>query len=124
MHTSSSTALLLRQEPVKEIVVRIVNPPGDDGSPPAPDRACKLMGRVAFALRELMLAGERGLTAIERPAYRWSDYVFRLRGMGIVVETIREPHGGPYAGHHARYVLRTPLQVVSVTYAGEARNAA
>ncbi len=124
MYTSSNTALLLRQEPVQEIIVLIANPPSEDGGETAPEHECKLTGRVAFALRELILAGERGLTAIERPAYRWSDYIFRLRAVGIVVETIREPHGGAYAGHHARYVLRTPLRVVSVTYAGEGRNAA
>ena len=124
MTLSYNTSLLLRQAPVKELVVRIVNPPGEDGSPAAPDRECTLVGRIAFGLRKLILAGERGLTAIERPAYRWSDYVFKLRGVGIVVETIREPHDGPYAGDHARYVLRSPVQDVEVTLAGEGRNAA
>lgn len=70
-------------------------------------------GRAAFALDRLMVAGDRGLTPITDPAPRWSDYVFKLRRAGVVVETIDEEHFGPYAGTHARYVLRSPVEVIS-----------
>lgn len=69
-------------------------------------------GRDAWALAELLQAGERGVTPIERPAPRWSHYVYKLRGFGFAIETNDEPHGGPYAGSHARYVLRSPVEVV------------
>ena len=31
---------------------------------------------------------------------------------GIVIETIRETHGGPFAGQHARYVLRSLITIL------------
>lgn len=69
-------------------------------------------GREAWALLSLVAAGERGCTPIDNPAPRWSAYVFDLRQLGIVVETIHEPHAGPFPGTHARYVLRSPVAVL------------
>jgi hypothetical protein len=69
-------------------------------------------GRVAWALNELLVAGESGCTPIDNPAPRWSDAVFKLRRDGIDVETVTEKHGGPYAGHHARYLLRSLVAVL------------
>ena len=79
---------------------------------PATDREFTLTGREHWAADELIKAGPVGVTPIERPAPRWSAYVFDLRRMGISIETIHEPHGGAYPGNHARYVLRTPLEPV------------
>lgn len=76
-------------------------------------RTLSVKGRDAWALDALLRAGERGVTPIERPAPRWSQYVFKLRRAGLVVETIDEPHAGAYAGHHARYVLRSQVEVVT-----------
>jgi hypothetical protein len=36
--------------------------------------------------------------------------VFKLRRRGIDIAAIAEAHGGPYAGTHARYVLRSRVQ--------------
>lgn len=72
----------------------------------------KVKGRVAWTLDNLIRAGERGCTPIDHPAPRWSDYVFKLRKAGVVVETIDEKHGGAYKGEHGRYVLRTTLEVI------------
>jgi hypothetical protein len=69
-------------------------------------------GREAWALTALIAAGERGCTPIENPGPRWSGYVHDLRKLGISIETIREPHGGPFAGEHARHVLRSPVVVL------------
>ncbi len=69
-------------------------------------------GRDAWALGNLIAAGEKGCTPIDHPGPRWSHYVFKLRGGGLVIETIDERHDGPYAGSHARYVLRTPVTVI------------
>jgi hypothetical protein len=68
-------------------------------------------GRDADTLEKLQAAGERGLTPIEYPAPRWSHYVFKLRGLGFIIETIDEPHGGAFAGTHARYVLRSQVEI-------------
>ena len=87
---------------IKRLTVRL----GEEG----PTLAVK--GRVAWTLNELLRAGTRGVTPIERPAPRWSDYVFKLRKAGVVVETIDERHGGTYSGDHGRYVLRSPVVVV------------
>ena len=64
-----------------------------------------LCGRTFWALRELLAAGSRGVTPIDDPGPRWSDYVFKLRNLGIAVETVTERHGGPFPGTHPRYGL-------------------
>lgn len=69
-------------------------------------------GRNAWTLDQLYRAGAVGCTAISNPAPRWSHYVFKLRGMGFDIETITEAHSGQFAGHHARYVLRSPISLV------------
>jgi hypothetical protein len=71
-----------------------------------------LRGRHAWALFELISGGIVGVTPIERPAPRWSHYIFKLRRAGIIIETIDERHSGPFAGSHARYLFRSPLHVI------------
>lgn len=63
-------------------------------------------GRIRWALDNLRKAGGTGCTPIAQPAPRWSAYIHSLREMGVAIETIFEKHGGDFAGHHARYVLR------------------
>ncbi|QRM31969.1 hypothetical protein JO965_13790 [Microvirga sp. VF16] len=82
----------------------------------------KFVGRFAWALFQLIQAADMGCTPIDQPAPRWSNYVFRLRRQGIVVETITEGHAGAYAGTHARYVLRSAVEVLKVVRAGEKRH--
>jgi hypothetical protein len=81
-------------------------------------------GRDAWALAALIDAGERGCTPLDHVGPRWSGYVHKLRKAGVVVETIRERHGGPFAGQHARYVLCSALTVVDRVHLGEERGAA
>lgn len=76
-------------------------------------RLLNLKGREAWALGELIRAGNEGCTPIDTPGPRWSDYVFKLRRRGIDIATVTEPHDGPYAGHHARYVLRATVHRLS-----------
>ena len=90
-----------------------------DGSPER-----KFNGRYAWALNELLQTGGKGCTPIERPAPRWSHYVFRLRREGVMIETIYETHAGAYAGTHARYVLRSKVEVRKVIHAGHRCQAA
>jgi hypothetical protein len=73
-----------------------------------------LRGRDAWALQQLQAANDNGCTPIDNPAPRWSAYVHKLRKAGIVAETIRERHGGPFAGEHARYVLRTEITILEI----------
>ena len=73
----------------------------------------ELAGREEWALSHLLAAGDHGCTPIDTPGPRWSDYVFKLRRRGIDVATITETHGGPYAGHHARYILRSKVERLS-----------
>lgn len=70
------------------------------------------VGRDAWALLELVKEGPRGATPINNPGPRWSAYVFNLRRMGLSIQTIDEPHGGPFAGTHARYVLKSRVEVI------------
>jgi winged helix domain-containing protein len=60
----------------------------------------------------LIGAGERGCTPIDTPGPRWFTYVHDLRKLGFAIETIRERHGGPFAGEQARYVLRSPVVIL------------
>ena len=73
-------------------------------------REIVLMGRDRWALEMLMLAGPRGITAIEMNGPRLHAYIFDLRhehGLSIVRED--EPHGGDFPGHHGRYFLKSKV---------------
>ena len=72
-----------------------------------------IKGRLAWCLRELLTAGDKGITAYAKPTPHVSDYVRRLRkNYGFRIETEREKHGGLYPGIHARYRLKSEVQVV------------
>ena len=70
-------------------------------------------GRDAWALDELIKAGEQGCTPIDTPGPRWSSYVHKLRALGLAIVTVREAHGGPYKGTHARYILQSVVRRVA-----------
>jgi hypothetical protein len=78
------------------------------------DKIKTFEGRMAWAMGQLISAGASGCTPITHPGPRWSDYVFKLRREGVSIETVHETHGGAYAGHHARYVLRTRVTVIEM----------
>lgn len=63
-------------------------------------------GRDRWALEALIAAGSQGCTPIDTPGPRWSGYVHNLRTLGVPIETVTEAHDGPFAGTHARYILR------------------
>jgi hypothetical protein len=71
-----------------------------------------LIGRGAWAFRQLKAANARGCTPIDHPGPRWAAYVHKLRKAGFSIETITENHGGPFAGKHARYVLHSEVTVL------------
>ncbi|TBH34705.1 hypothetical protein ELG66_01615 [Rhizobium leguminosarum] len=77
-----------------------------DGAP------TKVVGRDAWALQNLVKAGEGGCTPIDHPGPRWSHYVFKLRRVGFTIQTLDESHGGPFPGSHARYVLRSEVEIL------------
>lgn len=69
-------------------------------------------GRDAWALQELHAAGPMGCTPIDNPGPRWSGYVHKLRKKGLDIETVHESHSGTFAGHHARYILRSRVSII------------
>lgn len=74
-------------------------------------RRVELVGRFAWTLRQLMQAGPTGLTTLDKPAPRWSEYVRSLRhDHRINIETVRERHDGPFPGGHGRYILRAAVR--------------
>lgn len=79
-----------------------------------------ITGREAWALDQLITAGAQGVTPITHVGPRWSEYIRRLRGRGIDIETIHEGHSGAFAGRHGRYVLRSPITVLETKTAAEA----
>jgi hypothetical protein len=72
-------------------------------------------GRTAQTLALLIECGARGFTSGEASPLGWarrtSDYVFRLRGLGVPIETVRETTTD--GAIIARYILAGPLAVVS-----------
>ncbi len=82
----------------------------------------RLKGREAWTLAHLIGAGETGIIPLDRPAPRWSAYVHSLRKRGLEIDTIDEPHAGPYSGTHGRYVLRTSLAVLKAVFAEDKRS--
>lgn len=73
-------------------------------------------GRNAWALMELLRAGPSGCTPIDNPGPRWSAYVFNLkREHGLAIETAHESHRGQFPGSHARYILRSNVEIVTST---------
>lgn len=75
-------------------------------------------GRDAWALQRLLDHPE-GVTPIHVPGPRWSGYVFNLRALGVLIETVHEKHGGDFPGTHARYLLRNEIEILEVR-SGEA----
>lgn len=72
-----------------------------------------LTGRDAWALSRLVLAENGGVTPLSEPTGpRWSAYIHKLRRQGLDIETITETHGGAFPGTHARYVLRSDVQLL------------
>jgi hypothetical protein len=55
----------------------------------------ELAGREEWALSHLLAAGATGCTSFSHP--------------GIDITTLAEPHGGPFAGTHGRYILRSKV---------------
>jgi hypothetical protein len=86
-------------------------------------QAFTVQGRDAWALLELLGAGAKGCTPIDNPGPRWSAYVFNLRGFSLVIETVHESHRGPFPGSHARYVLRSHVEVIARSGVPESRAA-
>jgi hypothetical protein len=73
-----------------------------------------VLGREAWALLELLKTGSQGCTPIDHPGPRWSAYVYALRHeCGLDIETLHETHKGPFPGNHARYVLRSAVEILS-----------
>jgi hypothetical protein len=82
----------------------------DDGS----ETPFTALGRVRWMLESLIEAGPKGCTPIDCPGPRFSAYVHSLRQSGVEIETIHEPHGGEFSGHHGRYVLRSQVRPVGM----------
>lgn len=75
----------------------------------------KANGREAETLIALINSGSHGITALEAFhggwAVRLAAYVNNLRRMGVDIRTIREAHEG---GSHGRYMLMSPVVIVSL----------
>ena len=82
----------------------------------------RLKGREAWTLAQLIGAGKTGVIPLDRPAPRWSAYVHTLRKRGLEIDTVDEPHAGPYSGTHGRYFLRTSLEVLKTVFAEDKRS--
>jgi hypothetical protein len=83
------------------------------------DRPITFIRREAWMAHLLIERGEQGVTTLDTPGARLSQYVMKIRRQGVVIETIPVKHSGPYAGTHDRYVLRSPLSIVKVVRTGE-----
>jgi hypothetical protein len=87
-------------------------------------REITISGRPAWTLDWLLERGAQGITSIERPAFRLSDYIFKLKKHGLDIETKHEGHGGPFAGSHGRYILQTSVKVLETIRQNDRRKPA
>lgn len=74
--------------------------------------AFTVKGQTAKALRALVAAGGRGVTALEVStwALRFAAYCHDLKHKhGLAIETLSEKHDG---GWHGRHVLRSHVELV------------
>jgi hypothetical protein len=62
-----------------------------------------------------MTAGADGCSYIDRPAPHWPGYIYQLQNIGLVIESIREAHGGEFPGRHARYYLRSAVVIIETS---------
>lgn len=70
------------------------------------------VGREAWTLLHLINVGSAGVTTLDQPAPRWSHYIYKLRGAGLVISTDYEKHKGDYPGTHGRYRLETHVSIL------------
>jgi hypothetical protein len=74
-------------------------------------RLVTVVGRDAWMLGKLVQAGAKGCATLEQPAPRTSHYIWKLRHTyGIAISSVEEEHGGPFAGHHVRYILQQRVE--------------
>ena len=97
--------------PVVELLASI------DGKPPD-----KFVGRFAWTLNELSQAGREWLHPDRAASASLESLCVPLRRDGVAIETVNEGHKGPFAGHHARYVLRSNVEVLKTVRQGEGRS--
>lgn len=71
-------------------------------------------GGLLRTLRALVVQRARGATFGGEPAPHLSAHLFTLRALGLVIDAIPEPRGGPFPGSHGRYVLRTVVAIGGV----------
>ena len=77
------------------------------------------VGREAWCLAQLIVTGTQGVTPLERPAPRWSDYVFRLRKRGLpnnVIEAITAQVFSYMAAKKKGLPLPPPVQTDPTLY--------
>lgn len=73
-------------------------------------------GRVAWCLKELLNAGDLGITGYDGSAPRVAAYIHTLRSLyHLEIETELETHSGSYPGRHARYRLRSEIRLLRDT---------
>lgn len=82
----------------------------DNGNPVG--NPIKFIGREAWACRELIKAGERGISSLHHIGPRLAHYVMKCWRAGLTVEMVKTAHAGPFAGWHGLYVLRSKLLVI------------
>jgi hypothetical protein len=77
------------------------------------------IGAFEFAVRDVAALGIPVLPVLKSEAARLAllrkfalDYIHKLRTAGIVIEIVREAHGGLFSGEHARYVLRSLIAIL------------
>lgn len=78
-------------------------------------RTLQVQGREAWTLSNLVRLGLKGFSVFDNPGPRLSHYIMKLRRLGLNIETVDVRHGGAFPGVHAKYLLRTPIEVIEET---------
>jgi hypothetical protein len=82
---------------------------------PDNEKIYEVLGQEARTLNALSAAGSQGITSLEMSSWalRLAHYAMKLRRLGLEIETVKEDHHKPVKGWHARYVLKTPVEILS-----------
>ena len=81
-------------------------------------RQLNLVGRTAQTLEALVKFGDAGITAntLGGPAIRISNYILALRrDHNLKISTTAEKHGGPFAGTHGRFRIKSNVTLSGLT---------
>jgi hypothetical protein len=99
------------QKPSSQMLASLTGSADDDSHSESSNRRSWTGGHPTRT-RRMGIAGVEGGKRQRMHSDRSSGATLERLHPGIVIETIRETHRGPFSGQHARYVLRSLITIL------------